>query len=404
MLLAVLFTLFALEDAGFVMIGRGNWTLETSLAAFILVLTLLFFLTLQSTRIFYWLGAIPHYFINRYSRYHQRRATQTLLTGFSHLLQKQWSLAELGVLKVISRGELGGLHYLVAAYAAYQQQNIHTAQEYMRKAYELLPQYKLALQLWHTQIQPHPPLALKTAQEAYQDAPKNSQVLQNLASLYSQLAEWDGFLKLLPMLRKRNVLDAEQVLHLEQFLSTAILTRQLQHAETVSAAMTFWSRLPKTQRLQPAWGRIYVAYLLQHEETKVAEKLLCEILRYHWDVALLKQYTGIPNANHSQQIQFLESLLKQRSQDADLFEALGNLYMQTAQSAKAISHFEASLRIRPSATVYYALGELAQREDNTVQACTYFQTGLKLTLGITSIASLPDTNVPAETDVNHQSV
>jgi len=377
---AVLFTLFALEDPGFVMMGRGNWTLETSLAAFLLALFVLGFLTYQSTRILSWLGAIPGYFTARYSRYHQRKATQALFNALSATLQNQWQQAEETALKTVSTGELGALHYLIASYAATQQQHFHVANAHFLKALELLPQHALSLHLWQAQVQTQPVLALNAALDAYQQAPKNPQVLQVLAGLYLHLADWDALVKLLPELRKRKVAPNEHLSSLEQHVQLASLQHQLQTAENLTVAANIWGKLPKTQRLQAEFVRIYTTYLQAQGDIESLEALLREVLRYHWDKPLLKVYAGIKSADLPRQLQFAESLLKQYPQDADLFEALGRLYLHAQQLDKAIFYLRASLDLENRATTHYLLGEIFQQQQDNVQACVHYQQSLALVL------------------------
>jgi HemY protein len=377
---AVLFALFALEDPGFVMIGRGNWTLETSLAAFLLALFILGFLTYQSTRVLSWLGAIPRYFTTRYSRYHQRKATQALFNALSASVQNQWQQAEETALKTVSMGELSALHYLIASYAATQQQHFHVANAHFLKVLELLPQHATSLYLWQAQIQTQPVLALNAALDAYQQTPKNPQVLQVLAGLYLHLADWDALLKLLPELRKRKVAPNEHLASLEQHVQLSLLQHQLQTAENLTVAANIWVKLPKTQRLQPAWVRIYACYLEAQGDIESLEALLREVLRYHWDKSLLRLYAGIKSADLPRQLQFAESLLKQYPQDADLFEALGRLHLQAQQIDEAIFYLRASLNLESRATTHYLLGEFFQQQQDNVQACVHYQQGLALAL------------------------
>lgn len=380
MFAAVLFTLFALEDPGFVMIGRGNWTLETSLAAFLLALFVLGFLTYQSTRILSWLGAIPRYFTARYSRYHQRKATQALFNALSATVQQQWQTAEETALKTLSAGELSALHYLIAAYAAYQQQHFHVANAHFAKALELLPQQAVSLHLWQASVQTQPILALNAALDAYQQAPKNPQVLQLLSSLYLHLADWEALVRLLPELRKRKVAPTEHLSSLEQHVQLSLLQQQLQTAENLTVAANIWAKLPKTQRLQPAWVRVYAPYLQAQGDVETLEALLREVLRYHWDKSLLQLYAGIKSADFSRQLQFAESLLKLYPQDVDLFEALGRLHWQAQQFDRAIFYLRASLDLESRATTHYLLGEIFQQQQDNTQACVHYQQGLALVL------------------------
>lgn len=109
--------LFSLEDSGFIVIGRGAWTIETRLSVFILALVLGVLAIYTLFRLLLMLWRLPLRLFHN-----QQKADESLVRGFLALIQGQWQNAEHSLLKTVSVGELSVLHYLGAASAAYQQQ------------------------------------------------------------------------------------------------------------------------------------------------------------------------------------------------------------------------------------------------------------------------------------------
>jgi HemY protein len=259
---AVAFTLLTLTDPGFVVLGRGAWTVETTLSVFMIVLVVGGILFYNLLRLLNALWHLPAYLWRGRSAQQQQKAQVFLLQGVFASLEGNWRTAEQTFLKVVSPNDLSALHYLGAAYAASQLQEPPRALDYLNEVRVNRPAEELALTLFKAKLQlqqQNLPAALQNTLQARTLAPKHDEVLLRLLSLYLQLADWPALLELLPDLRKRKVLSPEQIQRLENRASIALIHYTLR-ANPVQAA-TLWSQIPKAIRLRPVVLKVYIQHL-----------------------------------------------------------------------------------------------------------------------------------------------
>ncbi len=370
---AVSFALLAYDDPGFVIVGRGAWTLETSLTVFMVLLGLcfvgLFFLLRGLMALWY----LPERWQSSYQSKMRGRAQLALQRGFSALLEGDWKAAE----KSLLQSQPQYLHYMCAAYAAQQRQDIEQRDSLLRKAQETAPaEYRLAVALAQAKLQlmqRQMSLAQTTLKSVQEQHPKHPQVLRLLAHAYEAQQAWQALHALLPELRKRKALSETALQRLELQTVQGELARA--GTESLEALKIVWERLPKVNRLQPAVAKVYVQYLLQQGATELAEPLLRDTLKQHWDKDLLHLYAHL-NVNAAQQLKYAEAWLKQHEKDADLLRALGQLSMRNSLWGKAQQYLEASLGLSPRAETYKTLGDLLKQMGEIEQAAENYRKGL----------------------------
>jgi len=370
-------TWFFQNDPGFIVIGHGAWTIETSLSAFILALVLVYFVL----RVLMILVRFTlRLFQNRF-RLQQEKAQESLVRGLLALIQKQWQQAEQTLLKNVSAGELETLHYLGAAYAADKQQASSRLTTYIEAARKSLPKVNVTLLLFEAQLhlQQHNLLAaLEKTQTAYSLAPKHEQVLLLLLTLYTQLADWQALLALLPELRKRKLLSAEQLQALENRASIELIQHTLRTQP--SQVTTVWSRMPKMMRLRPVILQVYLKHLMSAGDAGTAEPLLREALKYQWDTDLVALYGELETANTSQQIGYAETWIKSHPKDTVLLQTLGQLCLRNHAWDKAQQYLENNISFAPTPKTYQLLAELSIQKGDSVQANEYYRRGLQLAM------------------------
>lgn len=372
----VAFVWFFRDDPGFIVVGWGAWSVETSLSLFLLVLVI-------DGLVIYILARLLHALWNLPMRlfYNQQKAEESLVYGGLALIQGQWQKAEHSLLKTLSLGELSALHYLGAAYAAHQQHEAIRAKDYFAKARHFFPQELLALTVFEAKLQLQQndlPAALESALKAQNINPKNDEVLLLLIALYVQLADWPALLKILPSARKRKVLSTEQLQDLEDRASIALIVNTIR--VNPSQASQVWSRLPKITRLRPIILKIYVEHLMTVGDATEAEPLLREGLKYHWDADLLALYGTLETTNTSQQINYAETWLKSHEQDPILLQILGQLCLRNRLWDKARQYLDNSLRLAAHPKTYQLLGELSEQQRDLAQANHFYRRGMQLSI------------------------
>lgn len=371
---------FSLQDPGFIVIGRGVWTIETSLSAFIIVLVLGWFVIYIFIRLLRIVWRLPKHLFHD-SAVQQQKAFDSLVRGLLALIQGQWQSAEQLLLKTVSAGELSALHYVGAAYAASQQQALARTTDYLSKARKSLPKEEVAFTLFEANLQLQQQdltTALENAQQAYRIAPKQEEVLSLLVTLYVQLADWQALLELLPEVRKRKVLSTEQLQQLENRASIALIHHALR--TNPLQANKIWAQIPKTLRLRPVVLKVYVEHLIAAGDAVTAEPLLREALKYQWDADLVVLYGELETPNTSQQINYAENWLKSHENDPVLQFTLGRLCLRNRLWDKAQQYLEESMHLAANPKTYQLLGELSTQRGKLAQASDYYQRGLQLAI------------------------
>ncbi|SEH07591.1 heme biosynthesis HemY N-terminal domain-containing protein [Candidatus Venteria ishoeyi] len=372
---AVGLALLAYDDPGFVVISRGPWTVEGSLAVFSMLVLLSFILLYFLIRLWHGLWYLPERWQSRYQKKMRTRAQLALQQGFTELVEGQWKKAGRSFL----RSQPQFLHYLGAAFASQRLGQINKRDKHLEKALEYSPsEYQLSVSLLQSQLQIEQQqynLALATLKPLHEKMPQQVQVLGLLAQVYKHLGSWANLAALLPDLRKRKVLDAQQLQVLEIKAVQGILTEAAQ--QSLEALRLNWERLPKASRLQPAIAACYARKLLQEGQTEAVEGLLRDTLKQHWDKDLLSLYAHV-NTNPTQQLSRAESWLKQHDQDPFLLLTLGQLSTRNRLWGKAQQYLEASLALEKLPETYQALGDLMLQMGETQRGADYYRQGLSL--------------------------
>jgi len=378
---AIAFALYLPEDSGFVVFGRGSWSVETSLTTFIVALGFAWLVFYFFIRFFKLLLNLPNYLAQCQLKKQSRKAHQVFWQGLIELLEEKWKSAEQILTKDIEHSEKPVLRYLSAAYAAVQQKSPARAMDYFDHAQASLPKNKLSLLLFQIKLlSPHqkPEFTVKIAQEAYKIAPKDKKVLIILKDLYEELRDWNALLALLPELRKYKVLSVDESKALENQVTTALAEQNLRDAGKKMEEV--WSNMAKTLQNQPAVLNFYASHLIANHKGATAEPLLREFLKNQWDKEIVALYGTLDISMIKQQIEFLEQCLKVHSNDADLLLILGKVCLRNHSYDKAVHYLENSIKIIPHPQAYQHLGDALTQKQNIVEANKSYQLGLQLAL------------------------
>ncbi|MEZ5671693.1 MAG: heme biosynthesis HemY N-terminal domain-containing protein [Thiotrichaceae bacterium] len=381
------FTLFSREDPGFIVISRGHWTLETSLSLFILGLGISILLVYLSLNFLAWLWHLPQNLRSRHIVRQQQKARKMLLEGMLALWREQWQIAEQQLLKSASYSPIPALHYLAAAYATLRLPATPETQVRMADYFDhargetALSDETLFLLQAKVQQSVNPRAALKNTLTAHALAPHQPEILQLLLTLYQQLAEWKNVLELLPEVRKYNVLSDEQATNLEIHAHAELLRQMLQ--QQANTAVSYWSQLPKSLRLQPELLLVYTQYLVDEGDAGRAEVLLREALQHQWDDKLINTYGQLRTINPIEQIRQAETWLKTRFNDVNLLLALARLCIREKDWGKAEFYLKSALNQTPAnqpvnPIIYQTLGEIAYQRGDASAACEYYRQTLNV--------------------------
>ena len=377
-------------DTGYALFSYGPWTVEGSLALFLLLDLIMFLLLYFLIRLTIRVWGMPVRLREWRKRQGARRARQALTRGLVELSEGNWKEAEKRLVQHAMRSETPLLNYLAAAKAA-QQQGAHERRDrYLQLAHESMPSADVAvgltqaeLQLAHSQME----RALATLTHLRGIAPHHTYVLKLLKDLYLRLEEWSQLQRLLPELHKRKVADKQELRRLEILIYRNLLG-QAQRDPDPERLIMVWNGIPKAVRSEAEMIAGYVELLMTQGRGDVAEPLLRDILRHEWDEHLVELYGRVEGRDPGRQLTVAEGWLQKRPQNGVLLLALARMSLRNRLWGKARSYLEASIGVLPTAAAYRELGVLLERMGESDDALRCYRSGLGFFLGPVSGAAL----------------
>jgi len=374
---AVVLSLLAIEDTGYVLISRAPWVVELSLTFFVVVIAASFLLLYALLRFIANTWVVGDRIREWRSQRRQKLSRQSLNQGLLELAQRNWKKAEKLLLKNVTDSESPLLNYLAAASAAQEQGEDKRRDDFLSLAHDSMPGSDVAvgltqadLQLRHGQLEQ----ALATLMHCRTIAPKHPHVLKLLLKIYVELQDWDQLYELLPVVRKRKLLNEVEQVKLESSVYAELIKR----ATDLNEIKQCWKQAPKAIRNNTALLFQYLTKLLSHDADDEVVELLHKQLPNNWDSSLVKLYAQAKASDKAKQLSWAEEWQAQHSEDHALLDVLARLAVRNELWGKARAWFEASLGILPTAATYRALGELHEQLDEPQQAADCYRKGLML--------------------------
>ncbi|WGS85641.1 heme biosynthesis HemY N-terminal domain-containing protein [Methylomonas sp. MED-D] len=368
------------NDPGYVLIGFGHWSLETSLTVFTVGQVLGFFVLYSLFRLLGVLVRMPAQISKRRRTIRFNRSQEALVAGLVDAADGNWESAEKVLIKHAAHSGAPLLHYLTAARAAHSRGAMDKRDEYLKKAAEQSADSDLIVGL--TQAELH--LSEKQFEQALQALgklhsinPGHARVLKMMHQAYQHLGDWEGLSKLLPTLQQHKILMEAEV----KLLETETYSRLLKQAAASNdepAIAACWADVPNHIKVVPGIANIYFAAMIAVGAGVRVEDAIMAQLAKHWDETLLALYATVDTGDDAKQLQGVEQWLAVYPNSAVLFQVLGRLALKAGQMEKAEQYLLKSLHIEASVAAYQLLGEVFFAKDDKDQACDYFKRGIEL--------------------------
>jgi len=371
--------LLAHGDPGYVVIGMGHWSAETSLLVAIAVLVFTFFLFYLTIRLVVTTLSLPRLIKRRGQEKRNLRSQQALIDGLLESAEGNWESAEKHLIRHAANSGVPLINYLTAARAAHFRGALDQRDEYLKLAHESMPDAELAigltkaeLQLSHQQFEE----ALENLTELEKIAPSHAAVLKLKHQAYSQAEDWEGIRRIIPQLHANKVMMEAEIKLLETETYSALL-RQRAASHDAQGLRDLWKDMPAHIRKLAGIEQLYFAAMIESGAGAEIEPQLRQALSRDWGETLLVLYGCIALPDPRQQLaQAEESWLPSHRQDAILLRVLGKLAVRAEYTDKALQYLESSLGIEPSVEAYQLMGDLMLQQGDSARACEYFRNGL----------------------------
>lgn len=369
-------------DRGYVLLSYGGWSVELSLASFVVVLVLAATAVFFILRAMRWVWRLPRRLRELYRRRRQLRARRLLTRGLIEFAEGRWREGEKKLVRSARDSETPLINYLSAARAAQLQKAHERRDNYLRLAYEETPAATIAvlltqaeLQIAHKQYE-HAQATLKRLQEI---KPGHAYGLKLLARLNNALGDWNGLEELLPRLRKSPAMTPDEI---EQVEIRVLQERMKQLAQPgrEEALKALWQSIPRRLRHKLEMIRPYVKALLDADAPDAAESMIRDTLKWQWDDELVIAYGRLRSSNAGRQLARVEAWLKEKGDSAALLLTAGRLCTVNQLWGKARAYLQTSIMLGPRVETYDELGHLFQNLGQPELAMEAFKSGLELNL------------------------
>lgn len=369
-------------EPGFVLLQYGQWSLETSLVVFTAIYILLVVAGYLALRSLVLLKQTPKRINAWKTTQRQKRANRALTRGLITLEEGRWIEAERILVRHATHSETPLLHYLAAARAAQKQQAPERRDNYLRLAHETTEGADIAVGVVQAELQlsaGQKEQALATLQHLREVAPKHPYVLQLLQSLYQDMDQWQEMQSVLPDLRKRHVLERNEVAALDQEAAVGQLQMALAKQDWQKMAEV-WEKSSSKARQTEAMLVPYVNGLIQQDQEERAIAQIEQFMRNNWSNKLVYLYGVLTQGDLLARLATAEKWLKANPDNACLLLTVGRLAKANQLWTKAEEYLQQSIRLDAKGETYQVLAEVQLALDKNEAAADTYKQGLTLML------------------------
>jgi HemY protein len=256
------------NDPGYVLIGFGHWSLETSFVVFAVAQVITFFILYIFFRLLGFLLRLPAQLKSKGKNIKFNRSQEALISGLVDSAEGNWEQAEKILIKHASNSGAPLLHYLTAARAAQSRGAIEKRDEYLRIASEKSGEADLSVGL--TQAELHLSsnqfdLALETLTKLQSIDSGHASVLKLLHSTYQKIGDWEGLRKLIPSLHQNKILMEAEVKLLESETFSSLLKQAAKKGDAFEI-QELWQSIPEHIKSVQGISIIYFAAMIESKK------------------------------------------------------------------------------------------------------------------------------------------
>lgn len=345
-------------NTGYILIALGQWTIETSVVAAVVMLTLAIVIVGVVVRVLSRLIRRSRLGVRWFGERRKAKAQKAYQHGLKLLLQSDYQNAEQALTRAWGY-EKQQATALLGAYTAQQAGHIANARNWLQRA-DLqdvdvaLAEFLLELNL----TADYSAAAVTRIREAVQAYPQHRRVLAAAAKVFTQTHAREDLRQLLPKLRDAGIKSETELAELEQ--QTFLEVFKAKGRSNSNDLYNYWRQLDKKQRRSGTIRLAYIQALLQLGQPEVAGKVLHK--------GLVRGYVSLERAlqenlvrpGSNELLQYLQDRLKQQPNDATLLHALGRLALLGGDYSLAQRALKKAAEQAPSNAVHYDLAQSYQ--------------------------------------------
>lgn len=303
-------------------------------------------------------------------KWRKKAARKHTLLGALALAEEDWGSAEKAMVKGAEKGELPTLNLLAAARAAQHQNHTETRDQYLLKA-EQEPLAVEAVKTSRTRYLLQQGELDKARLELDKLSPtsKSKQPVLRLAiELYQAQADWHALKLLLPIAKKRQILNDEQLEQITLLTNDSLLIQAQERNEQELEKVWHW--LSRAERKVPKYLASYCIGLSKFKREAEAKKRLMKQLKSALCPDISKALAEVLTPSDIEERKLIFSQEKKQGEELSYQLLVAKLYLQNKDYRQAVTYWKKVCDQQPNKANWLALAEAHEHlgeQNNAVQ-------------------------------------
>ncbi|MDH3325619.1 MAG: hypothetical protein OEM38_02740 [Gammaproteobacteria bacterium] len=380
--IGIALALFVRDDPGYVLLGFRNYSVETSMAIFVVASIAIIFISYYLIRV---IGGVIHSPSN-YRKWQDRRrdrvANTALTRGLLAQAEGKWRQSEKALLTYAKKTE-SAVNYLAAAKSAQAQGANERMNQYLDMAQATDPTANSAIRLTQAELlidSRQFDRAEGALARIRQEDPKNTRALILLTKLCQESKNWNKLSELMYDLKRNKIYSIPVFNELEKQVHTELL-RVSCESDSLIEVRNSWSIAPKNLQRDPDLIAILARKLIDEGQHEEAEPLLRTAIKQHLSNQLVYLYGLLYTANPYSELSAAEKWYKGNTENSTLLLTLGRLSSRSELWGKARSYLETSVEYGGGPEAYHALAQVLEHIDEPELAANAYRKGLEIASG-----------------------
>jgi len=364
---------FLLSDPGYVVIDFRGYRVEMSVPVLILLTAALF----GSIWLVHKIILAPRRIGEAAGRYRSIRSGQKMTRGMIEVAEGNFARGERLLARAASTSDSPLFNYLQAARAAHLQGRVERRDDWLKIAYQEIPEAANAVLLTQAEFQldqGQHEQALATLRRLDENSKDHGHALALLARLYFRLEDWAALREILPRVRKHAQVKPETL----ALWTVRVNREQIDHVANNEALVAAWKDVPKAQKTDISLLEAYYQALMRTDQHERAEKELVAAIKSNWRGPLVRLFGLVEGTDASMQLKKAEAWLSKHSEDPDLLLTAARLCLRNELWGKARSYLETVISLRPTPEAYQEYGALLNQMGESDAAADAYRDGLSM--------------------------
>ena len=353
---------FLLEDNGYVLVQFLEYSLETSLTIFGLILVAVYLLI----RLIALVWNSPSILKQRLAAKKIEKSNQRILDGLKLIGTGEFAKAEKKIKFAVNDVDSSVLSYLMAAEASHKDGNTESSKDWLERTKRQFPEIETYINLYAAKLMiesKNYDAALQSINTTLKDEPSNPIALKLLSQVCYETSDW----KSLTHKAKTVLGQTGSNLKLEQCFSEAFIHQAKALAGDGQELKNLWNKLPSAIENMPSILAVRLESIMAHGQHDSAEKELRKVIPKTWNHRLIKLYAKLDTPDLATLSKRIDRWLVDRPRDANLWLAASQLAKRDELWTQAKQFLERSIENKETSLAYNELGlillELGQEDE-----------------------------------------